>query len=243
MRRKRKKLRLRWEPIWWILIVANVVAGLTFSPITQIRHVRVDGSADFDQDRLTRVVALMQGVPCSQIRPRRIESAALELPEARSAELNRNLFGSAVLKVRYRRPVARLFDDASTAVAIDGVMYTANSLPQDLPTVQLPETGGSPALTLAGPWQAARIADLAVRAKSLRPQDSINISIGDSGSVWLNMGAGRVGLGSLEDLDTKLRVLKEILDKDPDMLSKVQALNLTAPSHPAVVPKKVGQHP
>ncbi len=238
MRRKRKRRTLNWTPVLWLLLIGNVVAGLLYSPITRLRHVRVDGALAYDQPRITRVVEALQDVPCAQIGAQKAESDFLTMAEARSASLTRNIFGSAILKVGYRRPVARLTDHPDVGLTIDGVLFPAYSMNEGLPTVTLPKDLTSPALTLANAWEPAKLASLAVKAKQLLPQDLLNIQIGDAGVVYLNIGSGRVVIGSLDDIDAKIQALKDYLAKDPEVLSKVKALNIMRPDHPALILKK-----
>jgi cell division protein FtsQ len=222
-----------------LLLIGNLIAGALYSPVTSLRKVRVEGAGEFDQLRLQRLLASLKDVPCAQVNARNIESLALDLPEARSAELTRNPFGSGLLKIRYKRPVARRFNGGNLALTADGVLYSADRLPEDLPTFNLPTDEPVPALALAANWQPARIAELAMAAREMAPQNAIRIDLNPSGVVCLNMGSGRVVLGSTDNLEKKLQVLRERLEQNPMELSEVESLILTSPDNPSVVRKKV----
>ena len=237
MPQKRKRVSLRPLPVIILLLVVNLVAGLLYSQLTVMRRIRVDGAPYWDQQRLTGVVGQLKGVPCAQIDAARVEAQALQNPEVRSAHLSRNLFGSAVLTVGYRRPVARFYNKRDVALTIDGVVYPSSHLPDNLPTVEVADGASTPLLTIAGDWPAAKVARVVLKAEEIDSSKQINVRFGPGSEVCLNMGTGQVILGSCDDIDTKMRVLKERLPADPEYLSRVQALNLTVPSHPSEVPK------
>jgi cell division protein FtsQ len=237
MRRKRKKsrLRIKWKPTLWVLTLVTIAAGICFSPITAVRKVRIDGALLPDHDRLEALAKELEGVPCVRIDPRDIESKVLALPEMRTAELSRTPFGSAVLTVRYRVPVARLMGSPDMMLDAEGVLYPSMAPQQGLPVIQLPR-GGPPTLaTLAANWEPLGFANLATIARTLRPSGVIRIQMSESGVVSLNLDSDRVILGSLEDLDKKIGVLKERMASYPNELSENEALNLTNPDFPSLV--------
>jgi hypothetical protein len=161
----------------------------------------------------------------------------MSCPEVDRAEFTRNIFGNALLLVQYRTPVARLADIDGEALSVDGVLYQASELPIDLPTLQLPDGGPPTLVALAGNWQPQKIAGLSVYAHQHYPHIDSKIEINRRGVVCLNIGSGRVILGSCDDLDVKLKTLESWLQRNPQELDQVQELNLTTPTAPAVVPK------
>ncbi len=238
MRRKRNRLRLRWKPILWLLFLTTLATGAWFSPATSLRSVRIEGAIPDDRERLKRIVAQLTSTPNVRIDPRITESAVLALPEAQSAVLTRSLFGSALLKVSYRTPVAKLLGHPNVALSDQGVFYKAARIPPDLPQIQLPHDGPPTLLTLSSNWQPQTMAKLAKDVLKLRVSGVIRIQVEEGGVVCLNMSSGRVILGSLDDLDKKLSVLHERLVANPDELSEIEDLVLTAPNNPSFVPRK-----
>ncbi|HWD38665.1 MAG TPA: hypothetical protein VG944_07435 [Fimbriimonas sp.] len=236
MRRKRRRSRLNPTPILWLLLAANVIAGMLYSPLTTVRSVRVDGAPAWDFDRLRTVAEKMKGIPCAQINPRTIESQAMAIPDVRSARLSRNLFGSAVLTVGYRTPIARIEGQKGMVLSIEGVIYHSNAVVSDLPSVKLGPQTSNPLFTIATDWPAADIANLVIKAKRIDPNAPIKIEFDAGNSLCLNMGTGRVVLGSSDDLDEKLQVLTQRLAADPNLLSKIQTLILTVAGNPQIVP-------
>lgn len=239
MRRKRKRTRLKPAPILWLLLIANVTAGLLWSPITSIVRARVDGARPFDEPRIRLILEKLKGIPCAQVNPHEYESAVMSLPEVRTADLDRSVFGTALLRVSYRRAVARIRNTDNLALSIDGVLFPTNE-PADekLPFLELPKDRPRVLATIASPWRPVAIADLAVKAREMWPTDPLLIQVDERGSVCLNISTGRVILGSATDLDKKLGVLRERLSQNPRELQEVEELNLTAPELPSVVRKK-----
>jgi hypothetical protein len=142
------------------------------------------------------------------------------------------------LKVTYRRPVAKLLGHPGVALSDQGVFYKAAQIPSHLPQVQLPNDGPPTLLTIASNWQPQIMAKLAQDVLKLRVSDVIRIQVEEGGVVCLNMNSGRVILGSLENLDKKLSVLRDRLAANPNELSQVEDLILTAPDSPSFVPRK-----
>ncbi|MEZ0325038.1 MAG: cell division protein FtsQ/DivIB [Fimbriimonas sp.] len=238
MRRKRKRFSLRPKPILRLLLVLAIAAGIWFSPITSIRSVRIEGAIPSDQERLERIAKRLEGIPNIRIDPRITESEVLKLPEAQWATLTRSLFGSALLKVKYRTPVAKLLGHPGVALSNQGVFYKAAQIPKELPQIQLPSGGPPTLLTLSSNWQPKTMAKLAQDVLKLRVSDVIRIQVEEGGLVCLNMGSGRVILGSIDNLDEKLSVLRDRLAANPNELNEVEDLVLTSPKSPSFVPRK-----
>jgi cell division protein FtsQ len=240
MRRRYRRLKLRWGPILWVLLILNIAAGLCFSPLTAIRWVRVDGAPSWEEPRLTAIVLKLEGVPCAQVKRTEIESAVLSLPEVRSARLDRNLFGSADLRVGYRQAVARIDGSSGIGLSLEGVMFPSDHLSPDLPTVRLDPEQMHPGLGIAANWPIVAVARLAVKAREIADRKPLVIELGKGSVLCLNMGAGQVNFGSCDDMDAKLTVLKRLLSQDPNYLSRVKTLDLALASAPTAVPKTSG---
>jgi hypothetical protein len=82
------------------------------------------------------------------------------------------------------------------------------------------------------------VADLAVKARSFDPKAQITIWFNRKGALCVNLGEAQVILGAADELDKKLKVLSEIIEQEPDLLTKLESLNLTEPTHPAKTYKK-----
>jgi len=225
--------------ILWVLLVVNVVLGLLYSRITAIRKVRVEGAYSWDQPRLEKIAQGLKGIPCAQINPNRVGSDVMADPDVYGVDLDRNLFGSAVIRLSYRNPVAMLADEKGVAITIDGLEYPSEHLDPALPKIKLQATDVKPDMTLAGPLNLAAIAKLVAKSEEIAGGLPISVEVGDGREVCLNIGTGRVKLGSSDGLDAKMSLLKDQLKKDPNMFSRVEEINLTVPSVPTQKSKVV----
>lgn len=244
MRRRRSRRRgpkrtLRWRPILWVLLIANLLAAASMSIATRVRFVKIEGAAPHDRVRLAQIVAQMQDKPVLRQDYRNLEWQALQAPEVYAAEIAVNPFGFATLRVKYRKPEIRLEDRENVVVDGEGVMFALppEEIPAELPTLKLDRGLPPTLLTVAGDWPMARIAKLAPQVRALLPDKGVRIEVDDRGALCLNMGTGRVVLGSTEDLDRKLSVLRQRMADDPGELSRVKELVLTQPDRPSVVPR------
>jgi len=242
MRKKRKRLNLRPVPCLALALIVNVALGFYFSGITSIVRVRTEGVETSDKGRVEGILAKLKGVPCSRIDSRIIESEIMVGSDVDSAEFTRNIFGNALLTVHYRKPAAKLDSFDNVLLSTNGVLYASAEVPEDLPTLQLPEGGPPTLIAMAGNWQPKDLATLAIYGQEHYPRTVVKIDVDARGVVCLNIGSGRVRLGSCDDLDVKLKTLESRLQRNPQELDQVQELNLTSPGAPSVVPKKVGKH-
>ncbi len=240
-RKKRSKRIILFAPIFWILLVANVVLGLALSRITSPVKVRAENIPAFDQPRITEILEKLSDIPSRQVNSRAVESKVMSLPDVDQAELTTNIFGNALLKVVYRRPVATLASRPKVALDSDGTLFESSEIPDGLPQLELPSGGPPTMATFAGNWQPTSLAALSVYALAKYPKSLLRIQVDQRGAVCLNIDSGRVILGSCDDLDLKLKTLESRLQKNPQELTENVELNLTVPSVPAIVPRTVGK--
>ncbi|MGV3616719.1 MAG: cell division protein FtsQ/DivIB [Fimbriimonas sp.] len=248
MRRRRSRRRstgprvrrsIRWRPFLWLLLIVNLGTAAASSLATRVTKVRVEGAVPHDQERLARILAQMQDKPVLRQDFRILEWQALQAPEVKSASLSVNPFGFASLRVRYRTPILRMEERPDVVSDSDGVLFAlpTQAIPEGLPTLKLDRRLPPTLLTVAGDWPVARIAKLASEVRELSGEKGVRIEVDDRGALCLNMGAGRVVLGSADDLERKLSVLRQRMAQDPEELARVKELNLTQPDRPSVVPK------
>jgi cell division septal protein FtsQ len=235
MRKKRKRVRLRPKPFLQLFLFGVLVYGIGWSPITSVTNVRIEGAKGADRQRLQGIAEGIKGTPYLQVNNRLVESAVLDHPEVHAAEFSGNLFGSGLIRVTYREPVASLGGSPGVMLSKDGVLYPAMEAVDGLPVLDLPKGGPPTLLTLASNWEASRLANLAVESRNLASEGVVRIQVDERGVLCLNMNSGSVILGSSDNLDRKLQVLRERMATDPDELSRVEALNLTVPDSPTYV--------
>lgn len=248
-KRPKVKRRIYYGRILWPLLIANLLVATFFSRATSIRHIQVRGVPEYDRKRVEQILAELDRVPYIRIHSRAIESEILREPSLRSAEFSANPFGYGRLTVSRRRAVAAVGDDMSLVMDKDGVIFDprggfdpegADDPVSTLALTKLTFTDGPPPLLLGivGTWQAQDLAKLAVSARTLGPAGHVGIQVDGRGVVCLNIGTGRVVLGSCDNLDEKLRVLRDRLKANPSELTQVEELNLTRPDFPAIVPRQ-----
>lgn len=234
MPRKRKR-RLNWTPLLWLLLIANIAAGLWLSPVTSVRKLRIVGARADDRPRLEGLAQALRSQPIMAVDPHEFESLVLGSEAVRSADFRRTLFGSASLDLTYTSPVARIERTANAYLSADGAIFRSNLRYEELPRVKLHETALRPAFTAFGstPYRAiAQIVELARQKLSEKP---FVVDVDSEGAVCLNISqAAKVALGSADRLDEKFRALEGLLAERPNVLQEVVELNLTEPSRPVV---------
>jgi hypothetical protein len=237
MRRKRKRTTIRPAPVIVILLIVNIAVGLTLSRLTVIRHIEIVGARDWERPRLESIAQSIKGRPCAQINPYVVESLVLQDTAIKGAQLDRNLFGDAVLTLEHEVPVARFYNHLTMGIGEDGVVYESDHFPADLPTIELGENEPRANLTLANDFPSATLAHLAQRVRQILPRNQVRIEYGTGSSLCLNIGTDQIFLGSCEDIDLKLDMLQQKLSSEPDFLSKIKSFNLLYPKMPMTVPK------
>ena len=237
MRRRTKRVRLRARPFVILALLVNVAAGVALSPVSAVRRVRVEGAPPADARRLAGLIQGLRGMPCARVNARELESAALQNSELRLASLARNPFGSAVLRVVRRTPVARMYAFPDAALSDEGVVYRATDLPKDLPTVNPLAESPDVGLALGNGWRSADVAHLAALMRGLGRGEPPRIDLVGGGRVCLNIESGTVDLGRCDELDAKVARLREYLLKRPDLFASFRKLSLVRLDDPAFEPR------
>ncbi len=244
MARKRKRRTLKPAPVLAFLLLANIGLGFSYSRITSATRARVVGAAPFDRPRLEEIMKRMADRPVGGVSPRRVETEALKIPEALDADFARNIFGRAELKMRYRVPVARLDGHPDQLMDEDGSIYASRQVVQGLPTLHLPEEDSQPSLSLVNSWPSQAVATLCKRIPRQLPRETCVVEVLSKGGLCLNIGqSGRVVFGSTGQLDEKLNRLETLLKGNPQLVTEIKEINLTAPSKPVMKPLTMERNP
>lgn len=239
MARKSKRKAINWGPAIGAALGANVVLGLLFSPLTSVRHIRIVGAQPHDAQRLAALAQGLRGVPFMLVPTTRIEGAVMASRDVYNASLAHNLFGSAVLRIGYRRPVAALADAPHIYLDNEGVLFGSPENSAGVRQLGLDPVYLEPTVALTLPWPSTLVADLCTKLNSFDQLKDAVVHVDKTGRLWLSEDkAGKVDLGGPEQLDEKLRKLKHLLDDDPQLLTRLQSLTLIDPSHPALEVRK-----
>jgi hypothetical protein len=237
MPRRRRRRRLKPAPILFLLLLANVAVGLSFSPLTSVTKARVIGAEPFDRPRLERLLESLSDRPSARIDPRAVETEALKIPEALDSDFRRNILGRAQLKMAYRKPVAKIDGLPSTLMDENGVIYASRQPTRNLPRVRLPAKALEPQLAFVNSWPALPLAECCKRISKRIPKNDCVFELSLRGELCLNIkDSARIVFGSATQLDQKLSQLDALLNRNL-RLTEIKELNLTAPSHPVYVPK------
>jgi len=239
--RKKKRTRINPGPILVLAILVVLVTGILYSPLTSISRATVEGARTADKNTIGGILGDLNRIPWIKVNPKWVESQVMRIQSVDHATYSQNIFGRGHLVVAYREPVARIRSSRLVGLDASGVMFETDQLPPDLPLITRPDPARDLPLTIVSGFPSALVADLAVKARQMAPNEKLSIWFDEGGSLCLNMGTGLVILGACDDLDAKLRSLKEFLDLHPGLLAKLDSLNLTEPSHPAMTYKKARQ--
>lgn len=237
-KRKRRRTRIKPGPILVLAVLFVLITGVLYSPLTSLSKTTVVGARPSDQSQLQEIMNHLNGIPWIMVNPRWVETQVQRIEAVDHANYSQNIFGRGSLNIAYRVPVARVKGAGPIGLDSTGVMFKTDELPDDLPVVMRPDSAKDLPMTAASGFPSTSVADLALKARQLDPQEKLNIWFNKEGALCLNMGAGLVILGSCDDLDEKLHALKEILTDQPGLLAKLVSLNLTEPTRPATTYKK-----
>ena len=226
-----------WGTVLVALLLANLAVGAWLSPITSIRTLRIEGVSEARRGTYVRYAQLLQGRPALNVSPREFESTVLKDPAVENASFRRSPFGSANLRVFYRRHIARITGSRGTVLSSDGVLFKVDVANLNIPTLELHPSSLGPSLTLLGPWPGKDIARLIQGLPPKLSEKGLKVVVDSEGTVCLNITqAARIVWGSADRLEEKLKALESLLSERPNLLENVKELNLTEPSRPAFKP-------
>jgi hypothetical protein len=234
MARKSKRKAINWKVIVWTLFAANMLLGLMYSPMTSVRNIRIQGAQRHDEGRIGSLAQALRGRPFARVAAEQFESAIMRQRDVYHASLSHNLFGSAIAKVEYRRPVAVLLSMPHTYLDDQGVIFGSPEKMPDLRRIALAPEYVEPGVALALPWPSQSVAELCTKLDSFDQLKGAAVHLDTTGRLLIRReDKHTVDLGGTEQLDVKLAKLRGILDKDPELLNHVLSLSLADPNRPA----------
>jgi hypothetical protein len=141
------------------------------------------------------------------------------------------------LEIERRQAVARLDTVRPFAIASDGAVVQAEGIAA-LPLVRIPGPAKAPNAAIAGAWEPGAVAKLSKTLEAMLPKSRWTIEVDALGVLSLyESSGGLIVLGSSDDMDEKLNQVKKIMDESPDLLARVQRIDLTSPKAPVYVPR------
>lgn len=234
---KKKKRSINWSSVIWVLFVANILLGILFSPMTSVRHIRIVGAQPHDLERIGSLAQSLRGRTFGRVGAAEFESEVMQQRDVYNANLSHNLFGSAVLMVSYRQPVAVLAGEPHTYLDSQGVIFGSPEMEPDLRQIALAPEYQEPGIALTLAWPSQIVAGLCTRLDSFDQLKGAVVHLDTTGRLLISReDTHSVDLGGSEQLDEKLAKLKSMMEDDPQILDHVQSLSLADPTHPAYTP-------
>lgn len=234
MRRRRNRRPIIWTPLLWTALIVNVIAALFYSRLTSIILVRVEGVAPDDRVRVQALLQRVHDQPALNLNRYAVESWMQERSAVANADLSRNIFGRARLRLTYRRPVAAVRGLNHAYLSREGVIFQTEGISGELPIVKLPPEAEQPILTIAGAWRAAEVGALCAAINDLGQGQRVEIAPSETGGLCLNIGSKfAVQLGLPDQLDAKVDYLRKQIEDDPSLIQSGRTLNLVSIERPS----------
>jgi hypothetical protein len=238
--RRRKKRAVNWLPVIIVMLAASFVLGLFYSPITAVRNLRIVGVQPHDRNRVTQLAQSLEGVPYGRVDVLAFESSVLRGRDIYDADLSHNVFGSGVLRLKYRRPIAAVQGAGLSRIYLDdrGVLFSSPEPFQGLRKLILDATFKQPILAFGQAWPCAVVSDFCLKLNSFAELSDAVVHLSANGRLTLSKeNFGSVDFGGTDAIDAKLKKLRQLLDEQPDILTRVRSLTLVDPETPAFEPK------
>lgn len=235
-RRRKHKLKINWTLFWLLTFCSVLVAGLFTSELTHLNTVRIEGVPTYDQDRINTIIKKFQKVPALQINPLEVQSYVEENTQIASSEFSRNVFGRALLKVRYRKPIARLGKTGHLYVDESGHIFRLKEKQKVSFIISRNVLVSAINLTICDPSPLPQASQLAKKLQVILPKLEGNIALDSRGRLYfLYEESVRVVVGDDTQLDKKVQVLADSLAADPGLWQKTKEINLVDPDRPMKV--------
>lgn len=234
MARRRRRAPINWKP--WIVtgLVANLILGTFYSPLTAVVKVQVSGANPADQPRIKAILQRIHDQPAMQVDRNWVEAKMLEQSAIFQADMTRNVFGRARVNLQYRRPVAKVAGMPGIALGRDGVLFLSKDNLESLPSVLLPASANLPGAAIVGTWRSGEVAVLAAEMNGFMPDKPLEIVPLETGGLCLNIGSKfAVELGYPEKLEEKVDFLRKQVEDDPALLESGKTLNLVSIERPS----------
>ncbi len=198
---------------------------------------RVEGAGSAQRAAIQRKAQSLAGKPVLRSGFHGFLGSILSDARVKSAGFSQNAFGRGILYIRNHEPVAVLSEERKVVLSPTGSLFVTESISPNLTRLVVSPDAFRPSFTLIGNWNGRSLAMASEKVQKELPGRQWRLVQDASGKVSLKAkDEAPVILGTIQDFDEKISRLRRALELQPDLLTKVQELNLSSPSRPVVVP-------
>ena len=232
---KRAKTKFPWKGVLWTVLIANSIAAYNYSPLTNLRTVKVFGAVASDESAIQTAVDFASNKPATKINRIEVQSLCQEVDSIKAAKFDSTIFGTAEIKIVHRTPILKFVQKPNAFVDSEGIIYSDPFQTLDDPQVPIVGLNLQPeklvtAATIVYPVELTKYVDLGRRIAALNLSPLPTISTDELGILSLDYPTTRVIFGDFTNLDAKLDKLREtIVNKKPQFDASGE-INLIKPA-------------
>ena len=240
--RMKARNRRRWLTFaLGVGLVVECAAGALTSPMFYVRKVELSGTGALDSGEAARTLAAAEVPGESGIV--RFDGGALKsrlerLPWVERAQIGRRLPGTLTAGVSLRKPFAILLAGGQQwQIDRTGTVIRLASGSDKLPLIESASSSEVRAgqRVIDDSFDDALGVSLSLERQAGPPIEKIVVD--SQAHICLNMSDGIVvRLGRSEQMDVKLALVEKIYREQPDIATRVDTIDLTAPENPACRP-------
>lgn len=201
---------------WLVLgLLFFVAAGwlLGWSPYLRVQSISVEGARYVSKESILAASGVTPGQPMARITGARVERALTSLSRIKKVSLTRSWPDHLTIVVSERKPIAMV---GSQAIDIDGQLFALGS-GEKAPTSKI--ILGTASKEDVRNW-------LEIFSRLPQRQEVSEVDLRDMENISFKRGSTRIVWGSLDQAETKLKVLAELSNKN------FSSIDLSAPFAP-----------
>lgn len=160
----RKRRRLNWGPILWLLVVVNLIFGLMYSKLTSPEIIRVEGAEPSDQKRIEIALMLLTDKPALTAPKNIVLQELYRRPDVRVASLELNLLRRGLIKIEYEQKVAVFTLKPNLALTKSGKLVPFSGESSNIAKLKIFPGSIGPIGAFTNGWETLRIAEVCERA-------------------------------------------------------------------------------
>ncbi|NIK36520.1 cell division protein FtsQ [Microbacterium endophyticum] len=209
--RQRRRRMVAIGVVSSLALLVLVTVGAAYSPLFAVEQITVVGTSQLDAGEVSDALADQIGTPLAQVDSSAIKAALVAFPLVETYALEAKPPHELVVRIVERTPLGVVETPAGFST-VDGagvVLSTAQSAPEDLPSIAVEGGLGSDAFLAAGQVLRSLSDDLRaqVTAVTATSANDVTLTLGgtDTNIVW----------GSADDSALKSLTLQKLMDAKP----------------------------